>query len=71
MHPTRIFKTVHEFILSVAFIVFLVNAVWQFHEKISTVLSVLLAILAQLIMMDKKEWYASPETKEDDERWGL
>lgn len=71
MHPTRIIKTVHEFILSIAFIVFLFNAVWQFHEKISTEVSLLLAILAFLIMMDKKEWYASPETREDDERWGI
>lgn len=71
MHPTRIFKTVHEFILSIAFVVFVLNAGLQFHEKISTVLSVLLAILCQLILMDRKEWYASPETEEDDERWGL
>ena len=71
MHPTRIFKTVHEFALSIAFIVFILNYAFQFRPNVGEVESLILATLCQLILMDKKSWYASPETEEDDERWGL
>lgn len=68
MSPSQIFKTVHEFILSIALIVFILNAVFQFNEDTSRVLSLLMAILAQLILMDKKEWYASPDSEYWDEK---
>lgn len=65
MHPSRIFKTVHEFSLSIAFVIFILNSLLQFRPSTGVLESLLWAILCQLILMDKKEWYASDDPKQD------
>lgn len=62
MHPSRIFKTVHQFALSIAFLFFIFNAFYQYRPDTPILESLLWAVLCQLILMDKKSWYDSPDS---------